>query len=195
MELHLRGPALLITVGPAASGKSTLLRRLRADGVVDEVVSTDAVRAELGLPAAETERTYAETRRRVSSGLAAGRVIAADATNLRPSDRHGWRRVARAASASLAAVRIGADLTLDDLLARDAGRDRHVPADAIREHLERFATTASAEVLSSEGLVFVDAGRPIVRCPAGCTSHGADVAVVDRLPTPVASPAPAPAPA
>lgn len=179
-ELHLRGPALLITVGPAASGKSTLLRRLQAQGTVDVVVSTDAVRAELGLPPAETERTYTETRQRVSEGLVAGRIVAADATNLRPSDRHNWRRIALAARAALCAVRIGADLTLDDLLTRDARRDRHVPADAIREHIERFTTSASPEQLASEGLPFVDAGAPIVRCTPGCPAHVADVAVVDR---------------
>lgn len=172
---------LLITVGPAASGKSTFLRRLQDLGVVDTVVSTDAVRAELALHPAETERTYTETRRRVSEGLDAGRVVAADATNLRPSDRHAWRRVARAARAPLAAVRIGAELSLEDLVARDAGRNRHVPTDAIREHLERFRTEASAGVLDSEGLVFVDATAPIVRCPDACTAHGAGAAVVERV--------------
>lgn len=184
VELHLRGPVLLITVGPAASGKSTFLRRLRDHGVVDTIVSTDAVRAELALHPAETERTYAETRRRVSEGLDVGRVVAADATNLRPSDRHAWLRVARAARAPLAAVRIGAELTLDDLVARDAGRDRHVPIDAIGEHLERFRTEASAEVLDSEGLTFVDASAPIVRCPEACTAHGAGAAVLDRVDVP-----------
>ena len=177
-ELHLRGPALLITVGPAASGKSTFLRGLHDRGLVDRVVSTDAVRAELGVHPAETERTYVESRRRVSEALGAGLVVAADATNLRPSDRHGWRRIARAASASLAAVRVGQGLTVADLLDRDAARQRHVPADAIREHLERFATSASPEVLASEGLAFIEAGEPIVRCGEDCTAHGIGTAVV-----------------
>lgn len=180
-ELHLRGPALLITVGPAASGKSTLLRRLHGLGVVDLVVSTDAVRASLGLHPAETDRTYAETRRRVSLGLEAGLVVAADATNLRRSDRDAWRRIAHAASASLGAVRVGAGLTVGDLLARDAGRDRHVPVDAIRDHLERFATTASVERLAAEGLAFVDAAARISRCASGCGDHREGVAVVPRM--------------
>lgn len=180
-ELHLRGPALLLTVGPAASGKSTLLRRLHGLGTVDSVVSTDEVRAELGLHPAEIDRTYGEARRRVSDGLDDGLVVAVDATNLRPSDRHAWRRVARASRATLAAVRIGDHLSLEDLLARDAGRQRHVPTEAIREHLERFRTEASAEVLHAEGLIFVDADTPIVRCPETCTGHWASAAILDRV--------------
>ena len=85
-----RAPSLVLTVGPAASGKSTLLRALVADGVVDRVVSTDAVRAELGLPPAETDTTYATTRGRVREALRAGQVVAVDATNVRSSDRAAW---------------------------------------------------------------------------------------------------------
>lgn len=180
-ELHLRGPALLITVGPAASGKSTLLRRLQDLGVLDVVVSTDAVRSSLGLHPAETDRTYAETRRRVSLGLDAGLVVAADATNLRRSDRDAWRRIAHASSASLGAVRIGEGLTVDDLVARDAGRERHVPVDAIHEHVERFATSASVARLAAEGLAFVDAGARISRCASACADHREGVAVVPRV--------------
>jgi predicted kinase len=179
-ELHLRGPALLITVGPAASGKSTLLGRLHGLGVVDVVVSTDAIRAALGLADTETERTYAEARRRVRLGLEAGLVVASDATNLRPADRAAWRAIADTARSGLAAIRLGDDLTVDDLVARDAGRARHVPAAAIREHLAQLRTDATPEVLRGEGLAFVAAGDRVTRCASGCGRHGAPTAVVER---------------
>ncbi len=91
---ELAGPALLLTVGPAASGKSTILGRLVAAGVVDQVVSTDVVRAELGLAPDDTETAYSVARRRVRAALAIGQVVAVDATNVRSRDRAAWLGVA-----------------------------------------------------------------------------------------------------
>lgn len=157
-QVEIDGPCLVLTVGPAASGKSTLLRRLAADGVVDEVVSTDAIRAELDLPAAETARTYATARRRVRGLLGAGRVVALDATNVRTSDRLRWQSLATRAGAGAVALRVGTDLDLDQLVARDAARDRHVPVEAIEQQL-RLAATCSADVLEVEGFTVVDAAH------------------------------------
>lgn len=179
-ELHLRGPALLISVGPAASGKSTVLRRLQTLGVVDLVVSTDVIRADLGLAPTETDRTYAEARRRVRLALEAGLVVASDATNLRTSDRAAWRAIAETVGAGLAAIRIGDGLTVDDLVARDAGRVRHVPARAIRQHVAQFQTEASVEVLAAEGLTFVSDADRVTRCASSCRDHTVAAAVVDR---------------
>ena len=164
-DLHLRAPSLVLTVGPAASGKSTLLRGLVADGVVDRVVSTDAVRAELGLPPAVTDTTYATTRGRVREALRAGQVVAVDATNVRPSDRAAWLRVAtEAGGATVVALRVGVGLDVEQLLVRDAGRDRHVPADVIAEQLE-LAARSGPEVLAAEGLVVADPrSTRLVRC-------------------------------
>lgn len=164
-DLHLRAPSLVLTVGPAASGKSTLLRALVADGVVDLVVSTDQVRAELGLPAAETDTTYATARAQVTEALRAGRVVAVDATNVRTSDRAAWLRVASdAGGASVVALRVGVGLDVEQLLVRDAGRDRHVPAAVIAEQLV-LAARSGPEVLAAEGLVVADPRRTrLVRC-------------------------------
>jgi len=164
--LHLRGPSLLLTIGPAACGKSTVLGDLRRRGVVDLVISTDAIRADLGLAPTETARAYDEAYRRATVGMLAGLVVAADATNLRVSDRVAWRAVAARCDGSVGAIRLGDDLTLDDLVARDAGRDRHVPVDALREHLERFRRDASLPVLAAEGL-------PVA-------THAADVNTLQR---------------
>lgn len=157
-QVEIEGPCLVLTVGPAASGKSTLLRRLADEGVLDEVVSTDAIRVELDLPPAETARTYATARRRVRGLLGEGRVVAIDATNVRTQDRLAWQTLAGRAGATAVALRVGTDLDLDDLLARDAARDRHVPPDAIQQQL-RLAATSGVDVLEVEGFVVADAAR------------------------------------
>lgn len=151
LRVHeLAGPALLLTVGPAASGKSTLLRSLVAAGVVDAVVSTDAVRAELGLGPDETTATYRAARDRVRAALAEGLVVAVDATNVRRRDRSAWLAVASETGASAHAVRVGVDLDLDQLLVRDAGRDRHVPRDVIAGQFA-MARAITPESLTGEG--------------------------------------------
>lgn len=146
----------MLTVGPAASGKSTLLRRLRADGTVDRVVSTDVVRTELGLPPGEVETTYAIARRRVGDALREGAVVAVDATNVRAGDRAAW--LALAAGAPTVAVRVGVGLDLEQLLVRDAGRTRHVPAEVIAEQLA-LARASTPVVLAAEGFDVVAGGR------------------------------------
>ena len=152
---HVAGPALLLTVGPAAAGKSTLLRRLVADEVVDAVVSTDAVRAELGLAPDETAVTYATARARVGGHLAAGRVVGVDATNVRVRDRAAWSDVAGRSDAARIALRVGVGLDLEQLLVRDAGRDRHVPAEVMADQLALAARSTPA-VLAAEGFTVVD---------------------------------------
>ena len=173
MDDHLlSGPSLVLTVGPAAAGKSTVLGRLVAEGVVDLVVSTDAVRAELGLPAAETEVTYATARARVRGALAGGSVVAVDATNVRPADRAAWLAVAAGTGAVAVALRIGVGLDLEHLLVRDGGRDRHVPAPVIAEQLA-LARAATPAVLAGEGFVVVDPARAALRRSGVGAARGA----------------------
>jgi predicted kinase len=150
------GPALVLTVGPAASGKSTLLHELAAAGVVDATVSTDAVRAGLGLAPDETEMTYATVRGRVHELLAARRVVAVDATNVRAADRAVWLALARQHRATPVALRVGVGLDLEQLLVRDAARDRHVPAAVIAGQLALAAASGPA-VLRAEGFTVIDA--------------------------------------
>lgn len=157
---ELVGPALLLTVGPAASGKSTLLGRLVAAGVVDEVVSTDVVRAEFGLAADDTETAYRVARRRARAALATGRVVAVDATNVRSRDRAAWLAVAVGSGATPVAIRVGTDLDLDQLVARDAGRQRHVPHDVIADQLA-LARASTPAVLAAEGFAIAEPGAVV----------------------------------
>lgn len=152
-ELH--GPTVVLTVGAAASGKSTLLRDLHERGVVDRTVSTDAIRAELGLAPDETTTAYAEARARVVTALRAGEVVAVDATNVRRADRARWLAVAEEVGATPVAVRVGVGLDLEQLQVRDAGRDRHVPPEVIAEQL-RLARASTPDVLAAEGFTVTD---------------------------------------
>lgn len=155
---QLHGPSVVLTVGAAASGKSTLLRDLHERGVVDRTVSTDAIRAELGLAPDETTTAYAQAQVRVTAALRAGEVVAVDATNVRRRDRARWLAVAAAVGATPVAVRVGVGLDLEQLRVRDAGRDRHVPPDVIADQL-RLARASTPEVLAGEGFTVVDAAR------------------------------------
>lgn len=156
-----RGPVLLLTVGPAASGKSTHLTRMLADGALDEVVSTDVIRAELGLAPDETEAAYREARRRVAAALRAGRAVAVDATNVRPRDRARWQRLARGVGpVPVVALRTGDGLDVEALLRRDAGRERHVPAAAIAQQVDLYRRTASPAQLLAEGFATVLDAEP-----------------------------------
>lgn len=155
MAHELGGPMLLLTVGPAASGKSTLLSQLIAADTVDEVVSTDALRAELGMPPAETATTYAAARQRVRDALDKGHVVAVDSTNVRRRDRADWLAVATSSGARAVAVRVGVGLDLEQLLVRDGGRDRHVPRDVIAGQLA-MARAITPEVLTGEGFTVAE---------------------------------------
>lgn len=169
MAIHLDGPVLVVAVGPAASGKSTVLRRLHGTGVIDRVVSTDAIRAEHGLHPAETTRTYQLAHARLRGALAAGEVVAVDATNVRQSDRATMLEVAGEHPA--VALRVGAGLDLAELVRRDAGRDRHVPHEALASKLAEFQTEAALEVLRGEPFAAVVAAEEVgalARC-AACT--------------------------
>lgn len=158
LRVHeLAGPALLLTVGPAASGKSTLLRNLVAAGVVDAVVSTDAVRAELGLAPDETTTAYRAARDRVRAALAEDLVVAVDATNVRRRDRSAWLAVASDRGARAHAIRVGVGLDLDQLLVRDEARDRHVPRDVIAGQFA-MARAITPEGLAGEGFAVVELG-------------------------------------
>jgi predicted kinase len=167
-----------MTVGPAASGKSTLLAALQRTGVVDRVVSTDAIRIEHGLDFAETTRTYGIAHGQVRRGLAAGEVVAVDATNVTVADRSLLRRVA--SPHPTIALRVGSGVTLDELIRRDAGRARHVPAHALAAKLAAFETEATREILRAEPFAAVIVAEDVAtltrcrdcRCPGVVTVGG-----------------------
>lgn len=128
--------ALVVLVGAAASGKSTwaarhfrpsqvlssdALRELVADDATDQAASRDAFRLLHLVAAARLQR---------------GLVTVIDATNLRRSARTQLRSLA--ARFERPSVAVLFEVALDDLLARNAGRQRRVPEDVVRRHHDQM---------------------------------------------------------
>jgi aminoglycoside phosphotransferase family enzyme/predicted kinase len=120
---------LIITCGLAASGKSTLARRL-SEATGADVVSSDVVRKDLaGLAPAEhryerfeggiytlefTRRTYDELLARARARLREGRSVILDASFLRREHRRAAARLAREEGAQFACL----ECRIDDATAR-----------------------------------------------------------------------------
>jgi protein phosphatase len=131
LEIVLPDPCLVVLVGPAGSGKTTLAQRNFAP---DEILASDAFRARLGLgeeDQAASRRAFAAIHAAVARRLAAGKLTVVDATSV-------WRRarrelLRRARVAGIPAVAIVLDLSDADCLAGDLQRPgRHVQPDVIR---------------------------------------------------------------
>ena len=130
-------PGLVVLVGAAGAGKTTLATRLFARS---EVLSSDALRAAIsGDPADQraTRPAFGILHREVRERLAGGRLVVVDATNVEASARSTLRRLA--AAASVPVVLIVIDLPAADVHARNAGRaGRIVPPDVVDRHLARL---------------------------------------------------------
>ena len=164
----LLGPRdVVVLVGPAAAGKTTLRRRLVAQGLPrEQVVSLDDLRREArdedaarGRPVRSLQdyslTAVRRAARRADALTAEGRGYLADATHLRRAERREhW---GRAAAAGLRAVAVLLPVTpLAVLLERNAQRppDERVPDDVLlRQHHRR--SLLSTDVLSEEGFTDV----------------------------------------
>jgi uncharacterized protein len=115
----LTRPALIVTMGPPASGKTTVARALAGRlGLLH--LSSDVTRKELaGLRPSEhrpdafgaglyrpemTQRTYATLRRRAALALCRGRSVVLDATYGRADEREALRRLAHRLGVPLVAL-------------------------------------------------------------------------------------------
>lgn len=145
--LALPPRALVLLIGPAGSGKSTWARaRFRPT----QIVSSDELRAWVSDDAADQGATrdaftvlHVLARARVARGL----LTVIDATNLLPGSRRPLLELARRHGRPTVAVVF--DVPLAELLARNADRERSVPADAVRKHHAQLAQALT--VLPAEG--------------------------------------------
>lgn len=158
----LRVPCLFVAVGPVASGKSTLCRRilgaLRAAGAEAAVVSRDLVRAEVmgAVNDLSTEEAVSEVQHaQANAHLDAGRTVLVDDTNLVAAHRHrlydalGLRE---RPVALVVAVR-AKDLGLAELAAREAARAEatgrpRVPAEVISAMHARWRATGTGTLMA-----------------------------------------------
>jgi protein phosphatase len=148
-------PGLVVLIGAAGAGKSTLARRLFEPG---EVLSSDGLREALsGDPADQraTRTAFAILHREVRARLANGRLAVVDATNVTAPARASLRRLAGRAGVPAIAILLSSPAV--DVHARNAGRSgRVVPVEVVDRHLAAVralgsSTAAIATALAAEG--------------------------------------------
>lgn len=147
--LELPEPCLVVLIGAAGAGKSTLAARLFPP---DAILSSDAFRAIVSGDEADqgaTRAAFAILQRELERRLAAGLTTVVDATNVTPFARRGLLR--RAAIHGIPAVAIVLDLDPDIVLQRNARRVRRVvPEAAVRRQLADLARSLRPGVLEAE---------------------------------------------
>ena len=140
--LEIPVPGLVVLVGAAGAGKSTLAARLFTPA---EILSSDDLRAALSGDAADQRATrlaFGILHREVRRRLATGRLVVVDATNVEPRARLELRWIAAAAAVPAIAIAIVAPPA--EVHARNAARaGRVVPAEIVDRHLTRLAGLGS----------------------------------------------------
>jgi protein phosphatase len=172
VRIEIPDPSLVILVGAAGAGKSTLAGRWFAPA---EVLSSDAFRAIVGRGESDQSATrpaFAALHRALEARLRAGRLTVVDATNLRRDVRRGL--VARACGAGLPSVAVVLAPPRAVVLARAAARTgRSVPPDVVARQLGELDRLLARGDLESEGFSAIhrldgrDGSKPVVVRVAG----------------------------
>ena len=142
-------PSLVVLIGAAGTGKSTLAARLFA---ADEIVSSDALRALISGDEADQRVSGLAFRilhRTVGRRLARGQLTVVDATNTDAAVRRPL--VARARAAGLPVTAIVLDIERSIVTRQNAGRSRIVDDEVIDRHLAAVRRTVDGDVLGREG--------------------------------------------
>ena len=165
-------PSLVVLVGAAGAGKSTLAARLFA---ADEIVSSDALRLLISGDEADQRVSGVAFRilhRTVGRRLSKGQLTVVDATNTEPTVRRPL--VARARAAGLPVTAIVLDMEPRTVARQNAARSRVVDVAVIDRHLAAIRRTVDGDVLALEGFDQV----VIIRTPTDAASLS-----IDRLAT------------
>jgi protein phosphatase len=141
--LEVGRPGLVVLIGAAGSGKTTLAARLFPP---DEVISSDELRAVVSGDASDQRATrpaFAILHREVARRLAAGQLVVVDATSVEKAARRPL--LFRASAARVPAAALVLALPAELVHARNAARrGRPVPRDVIERHLARIAQLVAA---------------------------------------------------
>jgi protein phosphatase len=162
IELEVGRPGLVVLIGAAGVGKTTLAARLFA---ADDVVSSDELRAAVSGDAADqraTRRAFAILHREVARRLAANRFVVVDATSVERASRRALLTLA--AAARVPAVALLLALPAELVRARNGSRrGRPVPPDVVERHLARVAhLTSGGSAAAVDALLGEGFGRAIV---------------------------------
>jgi alkanesulfonate monooxygenase SsuD/methylene tetrahydromethanopterin reductase-like flavin-dependent oxidoreductase (luciferase family)/predicted kinase len=171
----LPDPCVVVLAGAAGSGKSTWAA---AHYARSEIVSTDALRAAVGTGPADLDASldaFAVADLVIDARLRRGLTTVIDSLGLEPVRRRGY--LDRAHAAGLPGVLVVLDTAVRLCRARNAERDRPVPAEALTGQLRKVrALTADA---AGEGwdrvLVLTDQpppALPVVDRAAPTTERG-----------------------
>jgi predicted kinase len=148
--LVIPDPSLVVLVGAAGAGKSTLAARFFEPS---EILSSDAYREAVSGDAANqgaTRLAFRVLHRELDRRLAARRLVVVDATNVESAARRAL--VSRSAAAGIPAVAIVLALPAMVVSARNAARSgRHVDQSVVDRHLDRLAAVLATNRLTEEG--------------------------------------------
>jgi protein phosphatase len=148
--LSIPEPCLVVLVGAAGSGKTTLVGRLFPP---DQVLSSDAYRGRIAGDEADQRVTAAAFRllhRDLERRLAASLTTAIDATSVTAFARRALTRIA--ARHGIPAVAVVLDLPPELVLARNASRaGRIVPEAAVRRQLADLERSLHRDAIAADG--------------------------------------------
>lgn len=138
--------ALIILVGPPASGKSTWGKKFAEQNNM-VYVSTDALRAELGSGEADqsvSAAAFGLARKRITQALSQGKNAMIDATSVNQKSRKDWVKIGRENNAYIIAVAF--EVSREELYRRDAQRDRHVGKEIVDRFVDKYSRPTTSEV-------------------------------------------------
>ena len=138
--------ALIILVGPPASGKSTWGKDFAEKNNV-VYVSTDNIRAEVGSGEGDQSVSglaFGIAKKRITQALANGKNAMIDATSVNRKSRKDWINIGKDAGAYIIAIAF--EVSRDELYRRDAKRDRHVGKEIIDRFVDKYSRPDTTEV-------------------------------------------------
>ena len=138
--------ALIIMVGPPASGKSTWSKQFAANNKIERV-STDEIRAEIGSGEGDqsvSAAAFAIARQRVRNALTANKSVIIDATSVNRKARRDWINLGRGHNAFIVAVAF--EVPKSELYKRDSQRERKVGTEIIDRFISKYERPSEDEV-------------------------------------------------
>jgi len=138
--------ALIILVGPPASGKSTWGREFAKKNNV-MYVSTDTIRGEIGKGEDDqsvSPQAFTIAKQRVSQALSQGKHAMIDATSVNTKSRKDWVIMGREHDAYIIAITF--EVPTSELYRRDAQRPRHVGKEIIDRFVGKYQRPSTTEV-------------------------------------------------